>query len=249
MRWTQIDGSLHVTSIVVELSTVEFIGILIKIHTRRLNLSAAKEEEEGSNSSALHKTDLEEDEKLSIASYRHRIPLQSVNMVATLPRRIFFRPLANLRTISSICSWRPSLSNVPPLAHRRTVTNATKPDYIPKLQTVPRVDAKPGGWLPTLVHSSGEVKFTVIRLKPGDGEVPKHFHNKVWDYFMPLEGEAVIETETKHGVKKDYEMRPGSFLAVGPEDVHRVRNTSKDREFVFFLAQAPRNKYDFIPIE
>ena len=63
---------------------------------------------------------------------------------------------------------------------------------------------------------------------------------------MPLEGEAVIETETKDGVKKDYEMRPGSFLAVGPEDVHRVRNKSKQKEFVFFIAQAPRNGYDFV---
>ena len=107
---------------------------------------------------------------------------------------------------------------------RRTVTNATKPDYTENLHTVPRVDAKPGGWHPTLVHSSGEVKFTVIRLQPDGGEVPIHYHNKVWDYFMPLEGEAVIETETKDGVKKDFEMKPGSFLAVGPEDAHRVRN-------------------------
>lgn len=64
---------------------------------------------------------------------------------------------------------------------------------------------------------------------------------------MPLEGEAVIETETKDGVKKDYEMTPGSFLAVGPEDVHRVRNKSKEQEFVFLIAQAPRGQYDFVP--
>lgn len=66
---------------------------------------------------------------------------------------------------------------------------------------------------------------------------------------MPLEGEAVIETETKEGVKKDYEMRPGCFLAVGPEDVHRVRNKSKEKEFVFFIAQAPRGQYDFVAKE
>lgn len=131
-------------------------------------------------------------------------------------------------------------------AQRRTVTNATKPDYVPSLQTVPRVQAKPGGWHPTLVHSSGEVKFTVIRLQPDGGEVPTHLHNQVWDYFVPLEGEAVIETETKDGVKEDFNMKAGAFLAVGPRDVHRVRNKSKEKEFVFLLAQAPRGEYDFV---
>ena len=108
------------------------------------------------------------------------------------------------------------------------------------------LQAKPGGWHPTLIHSSGEVKWTVIRLQPDGGEVPIHYHNKVSDYFVPLEGEAVIETETKDGVKKDYEMAPGSFLAVGPEDVHRVRNKSREKEFVFLIAQAPRGQYDFV---
>lgn len=56
----------------------------------------------------------------------------------------------------------------------------------------------------------------------------------------------MIETETKDGVKKDYEVKPGSFLAVPPEDNHRVRNRSKTNEFVFFIAQAPRQQYDFI---
>ena len=138
----------------------------------------------------------------------------------------------------------PSRSHTHP--HLRTVTSATKPDHIPSLHTVPRVSPKPGGWHPTLVHSSGEVKWTVIRLQPDGGEVPKHSHSTVWDYFVPLEGEAVIETETKDGVKEDFEMKPGAFLAVGPEDTHRVRNKSKEREFVFLIAQSPRSKYDFI---
>lgn len=129
---------------------------------------------------------------------------------------------------------------------RRGVTNATKPEHVPNLHTVPCVDAKPGGWHPTLIHSSGDVKWSVIRLQPDGGEVPKHLHSTVWDYFMPLEGEAVIETETKDGIKKDFEMSTGTFLAVGPEDTHRVRNKSKDKEFVFLIAQAPRQKYDFI---
>lgn len=132
------------------------------------------------------------------------------------------------------------------IQQRRPVTNATRPDFIPNLHTVPRVDAKPGNWRPTLVHSSGDVKWTVIRLDPEGGEVPVHYHNNVSDYFVPLEGEAVIETETKDGVKKDYDMTPGSFLAVGPQDIHRVRNKSKEKEFVFLLAQAPRHQYDFV---
>lgn len=132
------------------------------------------------------------------------------------------------------------------IQRQRWITNATKPDYVANLHEVPRVEGKPGGWHPTLVHSSGEVKFTVVRLEPNGGEVPVHFHNSVYDYFLPMEGEAVIETTTKDGVKKNYDMKPGSFLAVGPGDVHRVRNVSKDREFVFFIAQAPRHQYDFV---
>jgi len=128
----------------------------------------------------------------------------------------------------------------------RSVTNATRPDFVPLLMATPRVESKPGGWHPTLIHSSGEVKFTVIRLEPGGGEVPRHFHNAVWDYFIPLQGEAVIETKTKDGIEEDFEMRPGAFLSVGPEDTHRVRNKSQTEEFVFLIAQAPRNRYDFV---
>lgn len=76
--------------------------------------------------------------------------------------------------------------------------------------------------------------------------MPKHFHNTVSDYFVALEGEAVIETKTKDGVKKDFKMQKGSFLAVGPQDEHRVLNVSSTDEFVFLIAQAPRSSYDFI---
>lgn len=138
---------------------------------------------------------------------------------------------------------QPRLSFFSP---HRTITNATKPHHIPSLLNVPRVEANPGGWHPTLIHSSGDVKFTVIRLQPDGGEVPRHLHNQVWDYFVPLQGGAVIETTTKDGVEQDYEMKPGTFLAVGPLDVHRVRNRSKTEEFVFLIAQAPRGKYDFV---
>lgn len=155
------------------------------------------------------------------------------------------RRLASTRVPSVLPAIRPPI--LPILTYQqRTITNATKPDYISDLSTVPRVESKPGGWHPTLVHSSGEVKFTVIRLQPNGGEVPIHYHNAAWDYFMPIEGEAIIETETKDGTKKDYPMKLGSFLAVGPGDVHRVRNVSKEKEFVFFIAQAPRGKYDFV---
>lgn len=150
------------------------------------------------------------------------------------------RVIAEMRT----CTFRVGFK-VSPL-QRRHITNATKPDHIASLHNVSRVAAKPGGWHPTLVHSSGEVKWTVIRLQPDGGEVPTHSHSTVWDYFLPLEGEAVIETETKDGVKEDFAMTPGSFLAVGPDDIHRVRNANKDKEFVFLIAQSPRSKYDFV---
>lgn len=128
---------------------------------------------------------------------------------------------------------------------RRSITNASKPDHISHLLKVPRVDPKPGGWKPTLIHSSGEVKFTVIRLDPGC-EVPTHFHHKCWDYFVPLRGQGLIETKTKSGETIDYPMNEHSFLAMPPEDIHRVRNQSEQEEFVFLLAQAPRAQYDFV---
>lgn len=76
--------------------------------------------------------------------------------------------------------------------------------------------------------------------------MPKHFHNTVSDYFIALEGEAVIETKTKDGVEKDFKMQKGSFLWVGPGDEHRVLNVSDTEEFVFLIAQTPRQSYDFV---
>jgi len=163
-------------------------------------------------------------------------------MVQMASRRLVRVPLWSL-VRSSKTTFRPFRL---PSHQQRTVTNATRPDHVASLHDVPRVVTKPGGWHPTLVHSSGEVNWTVIRLKPQGGEVPRHSHSTVWDYFIPLEGEAVIETETKDGVKEDFEMVPGAFLAVGPNDVHRVRNKSSEREFVFLIAQSPRAKYDFV---
>jgi mannose-6-phosphate isomerase-like protein (cupin superfamily) len=128
----------------------------------------------------------------------------------------------------------------------RTVTNAAGPEYIQSLQSVRKGPEKDGGWHPTLVHSSGDLKWTVIRLQPGHGEVPSHFHTKVWDYFIPLSGKAVIETKTKDGIEKSYEMLPDTFLGVPAGDLHRVRNASQDEEFVFLIAQSPRSMYDFV---
>ncbi|KAF2214433.1 hypothetical protein CERZMDRAFT_83132 [Cercospora zeae-maydis SCOH1-5] len=145
----------------------------------------------------------------------------------------------------AVNSGRPELFPVIMARQSRRITNATNPDFVSSLISVPRVAGKSGGWHPTLIHSSGEVKFTVIRFSPNGGEVPVHKHTHVWDYFMPLSGDAVIETRTKDGVRQDFEMKPGSFLAVPPEDVHRVVNRSEE-EFVFFIAQSPREKYDFV---
>lgn len=86
----------------------------------------------------------------------------------------------------------------------------------------------------------------MIRLQPGHGEVPSHFHTKVWDFFIPLSGKAIIETKTKDGIEKNYEMLPDTFLGVPAGDVHRVRNASQDQEFVFLIAQTPNSKYDYV---
>lgn len=67
-----------------------------------------------------------------------------------------------------------------------------------------------------LIHSSEEVKWTVIRLERNGGEVPTHLHNQVWECFVPLQGRAVIETKTEDGKEDDFDMEHGSFLSVGP---------------------------------
>ena len=147
------------------------------------------------------------------------------------------------RCLSIAPIWMISLPKT--TQQHRSITNATKIDHVSALLDVPRVASKPGGWKPTLIHSSGEVKFTVIRVEPG-GEVPRHFHHNVWDYFMPLAGQGVVKTKTKAGDEMDYDLKPQSFLAVPPGDIHRVCNESHDEEFVFLIAQSPRHEYDFI---
>ena len=63
---------------------------------------------------------------------------------------------------------------------------------------------------------------------------------------MPLAGQGVVKTKTKAGDEMDYDLKPQSFLAVPPGDIHRVCNESHDEEFVFLIAQSPRHEYDFI---
>ena len=154
-----------------------------------------------------------------------------------------FRLTSVARRLRPAPAWTPSLPKTS--QQHRTITNATKIDHVSALLDVSRVAPKPGGWKPTLIHSSGAVKFTVIRLDPGD-EVPRHFHNSSWDYFMALSGQGVVKTKTRAGDEMDYDLNPQSFLAVPPGDIHVVRNKSHEEEFVFLIAQSPRHEYDFV---
>lgn len=153
-----------------------------------------------------------------------------------------------LQPTQATCIPRPSY-----YIHKitRPLTNATKAQYVPHLPSIERGTSKAGGWEINTFHTSGEVKWSVIRLRPGSGEVPAHWHRHCWDYFIPLSGKAVIETKTKDGEAKEYDMLPGAFLALPPEEVHRVCNRSEgeDEEFVFLIAQAPRKKYDYVPAQ
>lgn len=124
-------------------------------------------------------------------------------------------------------------------------TADTEPDHIPSLPSVATAKVKPGGWASTVVHTSGELKFAVVRVVPG-GEIPKHYHHEVWDYFVPLQGEGVIEVTTESGEVEGYPMDMHSFMAMPPTVIHRVRNSSSEAPFVFLIAQTPRTKYDFI---
>jgi mannose-6-phosphate isomerase-like protein (cupin superfamily) len=128
---------------------------------------------------------------------------------------------------------------------RKRSTADTEPDHIPSLPSVATAKVKPGGWASTVVHTSGELKFAVVRVVPG-GEIPKHYHHEVWDYFVPLQGEGVIEVTTESGEVEGYPMDMHSFMAMPPTVIHRVRNSSSEAPFVFLIAQTPRTKYDFI---
>ena len=127
----------------------------------------------------------------------------------------------------------------------RTVTNATKLDRVPTLPDVTRVAPKPGGWKSSFIHSSGEVKLTVIRVEPS-GDCLANFYHNVWGSCMPFAGQGVVETKSKAGDEVAYDLVPQSFLAVPPSDIHRVRNISYDEEFVFFMAQSSWHEYDLI---
>ena len=109
---------------------------------------------------------------------------------------------------------------------RKGSTADTKPDHIPSLPSVATAEVKPSGWAPTVVHTSGELKFTVIRVVPGG--VPKHYHREVWDYFVPLQGEGVIEVTTESGEVEGYPMNMHSFMTMPPTVIHRVRNNSSE---------------------
>jgi mannose-6-phosphate isomerase-like protein (cupin superfamily) len=114
---------------------------------------------------------------------------------------------------------------------RISTTANAKPDHTPSLLNVPMAEVKLSGWASTVVHTSGELKFTVIHVVPG-GEIPTHYHREVWDYFMPLQGEGVIEVTTESGRIEEYCMSMHSFLAMPPKVIHRVCNKSSEAQVV-----------------
>lgn len=132
----------------------------------------------------------------------------------------------------------------------RSITNATSPEHIPSLfslSSTTKIPAKSGHWHPSLVHYSGEVKFTVITVPPGK-EVPSDHHWAMWDYFIHMHGSGIIEIDKGKEAKA---VNAGAFLAVPPGVVHRVRNAASQKptgkeDFVFLLTQIPRGRYDFL---
>ena len=56
---------------------------------------------------------------------------------------------------------------------------------------------------------------------------------------MPLAGQGVVKTKTKAGDEMDYDLKPQSFLAVPPGDIHRVCNESHDEEVRLFDRAEP----------
>ena len=65
---------------------------------------------------------------------------------------------------------------------------------------------------------------------------------------MPITGHGVVETRTS-GEEANYDLNPQGFLAVPPGEIHRVRDTSREEEFVFLIAQSPRQQYDFVDVK
>ena len=148
------------------------------------------------------------------------------------------------RCLSIAPIWMISLPKT--TQQHRSITNATKIDHVSALLDVPRVASKPGGWKPTLIHSSGGgSNLPSSRVEPG-GEVPRHFHHNVWDYFMPLAGQGVVKTKTKAGDEMDYDLKPSEFSR-RPAGRHTSRVQRVARRGVrLLIAQSPRHEYDFI---
>lgn len=94
-----------------------------------------------------------------------------------------------------------------------------------------------------VIAETADLRVTEMDLAPGEF-VPWHYHSKVDDTFICLEGELQIESPQPGHV---LHLKPGDSVTVPTPQPHRVSNTGKNLCRVVLVQGV--GSYDFIPIQ
>jgi mannose-6-phosphate isomerase-like protein (cupin superfamily) len=95
------------------------------------------------------------------------------------------------------------------------------------------------GWY--LVRSP---ELTIIQEQvPPEGKETRHYHERAWQFFFVLGGEAVLEVGGERHVLRAHE-----GLEVAPQIVHQLRNES-GREVRFLVISRPDSHGDRIQVD
>jgi quercetin dioxygenase-like cupin family protein len=93
-----------------------------------------------------------------------------------------------------------------------------------------------------VVAEGTDVRVTIYTLTAGDS-VRWHYHNKVTDDMIGMEGTTVVETRAP---RNTYVLEPGQRCTIGPKTAHRVHG--KDGSSCRYLVVQGVGAYDFIPV-
>ena len=93
-----------------------------------------------------------------------------------------------------------------------------------------------------LISETSEMRIQILTLDPGE-EISWHYHSKVADTIICLEGPMTVEIRPASGTK---DIHPGETFSIIPKKAHRVIGKD-DGGCRFFIVQAI-GAPDFIPI-
>lgn len=89
---------------------------------------------------------------------------------------------------------------------------------------------------------SADLQVRLFTLAAGQ-VIPWHFHSKVSDVFVGLEGITRVETRAPKAI---YELQPGQHCLVPPKTAHQV--CGKDGQACRFALTQGVGDYDFVPV-